>query len=384
MEYRADRPIEKQEEDLLGRATFSNQLGKAIYKNKEKSGLVIGLFGEWGTGKTSVVNMAENEIKKLSKNDENKPIIVRFSPWNYTDKNNLISLFFKDLIIKIYNQSGNDYYKKVGEALENYSKAVDLLNYVPLVGDGVVNIIKTILNIISKKLSKKANLDESKKKLEKALKESGKKIIVVIDDIDRLTNVQIRDIFQLVKQVADFPNVTYLLVMDRKVVQGALAEIHNLKDGNEYLEKIIQIPIELPGLSKYKLDDILLNQLNKIIVNTSSEIKIDENYWSKVFTDCISPYILTLRDINRVVNTFQFRYSLLYQEVSFEDMIAISTIEVLEPKLYKWISKNKEVVCGGSIKRIIDSINSKPDYRKLYSEEFEKIGINPEKAIKFL
>ena len=214
MEYRADRPIEKQEEDLLGRATFSNQLGKAIYKNKEKSGLVIGLFGEWGTGKTSVVNMAENEIKKLSKNDENKPIIVRFSPWNYTDKNNLISLFFKDLRIKIYNQSGNDYYKKVGEALENYSKAVDLLNYVPLVGDGVVNIIKTILNIISKKLSKKANLDESKKKLEKALKESGKKIIVVIDDIDRLTNVQIRDIFQLVKQVADFPNVTYLLVMD--------------------------------------------------------------------------------------------------------------------------------------------------------------------------
>lgn len=384
MEYRADRPIEKQEEDLLGRATFSNQLGKAIYKNKEKSGLVIGLFGEWGTGKTSVVNMAENEIKKLSKNDENKPLIVRFSPWNYTDKNNLISLFFKDLRIKIYNQSGNDYYKKVGEALENYSKAVDLLNYVPLVGDGVVNIIKTILNIISKKLSKKANLDESKKKLEKALKESDKKIIVVIDDIDRLTNVQIRDIFQLVKQVADFPNVTYLLVMDRKVVQGALAEIHNLKDGNEYLEKIIQIPIELPGLSKYKLDDILLNQLNKIIVNTSSEIKIDENYWSKVFTDCISPYILTLRDINRVVNTFQFRYSLLYQEVSFEDMIAISTIEVLEPKLYKWISKNKEVVCGGSIKRIIDSINSKPDYRKLYSEEFEKIGINPEKAIKFL
>ena len=171
--------------------------------------------------------------------------------------------------------------------------------------------------------------------------------------------------------------------MDRNVVQRALAEVHNLEEGNEYLEKIIQVPIELPELSKYKLDGILLNQLNKIIVNTSSEIKIDENYWTKVFNDCISPYISTLRDINRVVNTFQFRYSLLYQEVSFEDMIAISTIEVLEPKLYKWIATNKEVVCDG-MKRLINSINNKQDYKKLYSEEFEKIGINPEKAINFL
>ena len=383
MEYRTDKPIEKQEEDLLGRATISNQLGKAIYKYKEKTGLVIGLFGEWGTGKTSVVNMAENEIKRLSEKDQNKPLLVRFSPWNYTDKNNLISLFFQDLKIKIYNQSGKDYYKKVGKALEDYSKAIELLNYVPFVGGEVVTIIKIILNIIRKIFTKKTNLDESRKKLEKVLKKSDKKIIVVIDDIDRLTNVQIRDIFQLVKQVADFPNVIYLLVMDRKVVQSALAEVHNLEDGSEYLEKIIQVPIELPELSKRKLNNILLNQLNKIIVNTSSEIKIDENYWTKVFNDCISPYISTLRDINRVVNTFQFRYSLLYQEVSFEDMIAISTIEVLEPKLYKWIATNKEVVCGG-MKRLINSINNKQDSKKLYSEEFEKIGINPEKAINFL
>ena len=383
MEYRTDNPIEKQEEDLLGRATFSNQLGKGIYEYNGKSGLVIGLFGEWGTGKTSVVNMAENEIKRLSEKDENKPLIVRFSPWNYTDKNNLISLFFQDLKIKLYNQSGKSYYEKIADALEEYSEAVDLLNYVPLMGSGVVSTIKTILKIITKKTSKKSTLNETRKALEKALTEVDKQIIVVIDDIDRLTNVQIRDIFQLVKQVADFPNVIYLLVMDRNVVQRALAEVHNLEEGNEYLEKIIQVPIELPELSKHKLDGILLNQLNKIIVNTSSEIKIDENYWTKVFNDCISPYISTLRDINRVVNTFQFRYSLLYQEVSFEDMIAISTIEVLEPKLYKWIATNKEVVCGG-MKRLINSINNKQDYKKLYSEEFEKIGINPEKAINFL
>ena len=206
MEYRTDSPIEKQEEDLLGRAGFSNQLGKGIYEYNGKSGLVIGLFGEWGTGKTSVVNMAENEIKRLSEKDENKPLIVRFSPWNYTDKNNLISLFFQDLKINLYNQSEKSYYEKIADTLEKYSEAVDLLNYVPLMGSGVVSTIKTILKIITKKSSKKSTLNETRKALEKALTEVDKQIIVVIDDIDRLTNVQIRDIFQLVKQVADFPN----------------------------------------------------------------------------------------------------------------------------------------------------------------------------------
>lgn len=381
MEYRTDNPIEKQEEDLLGRATFSNQLGKGIYKYNDKSGLVIGLFGEWGTGKTSVVNMAENEIKRLSEKDENKPLIVRFSPWNYTDKNNLISLFFQDLKIKIHNQSEKSYSEKIADALENYSEAVDLLNYVPLMGRGVVSTIKTILKIITKKASKKSTLNESKKKLEKALKESDKKIIVVIDDIDRLTNVQIRDIFQLVKQVADFPNVIYLLVMDRNVVQRALAEVHNLKEGNEYLEKIIQIPLELPVLSKSKLNDIFLKKLEDIIKNSSYKVNIDQVYWNKVFSNCVSPYINNLRDINRILNTFQFRYGILQNEISFEDMVAITTIEVLEPKLYKWIATNKEVVCRDSMNRVIESFKNN-DYRKIYSDEFIEMKIDENRALK--
>ena len=70
MNYNTDKPIDTEEQDLLGRKTFSNQLGKAIYEYNGKSGLVIGLFGKWGTGKTSVINMAENEINRLAKEDE--------------------------------------------------------------------------------------------------------------------------------------------------------------------------------------------------------------------------------------------------------------------------------------------------------------------------
>lgn len=92
--YNSDRAITDLQSDLLGRASFSKHLGRAIYEYLGSDGLVIGLFGKWGTGKTSVINMALQEISALSKNEDNKPLVVKFAPWNYSDRENLISLFF--------------------------------------------------------------------------------------------------------------------------------------------------------------------------------------------------------------------------------------------------------------------------------------------------
>lgn len=383
MKYNTDKPIEKQEDDLLGRASFSNQLGKAIYGHEEKSSLVIGLFGEWGTGKTSIINMVENEILRLSLKDNKKQFIIRFSPWNYTDKDNLISLFFESLQSKLKEFDTKKIYKSVRKALSDYANALDLLSYIPGMSPKLVEIIKAIAKGQGEQLEDKPDLDKSRKTLEKELMKIKSKIIVIIDDIDRLTNIQIRDIFQLVKQVADFPNVIYILVMDRNVVQSALTAVHEIDDGNEYLEKIIQIPLEIPQLSKEKLNNIFLNRLEAILNNSSIEVKIDNSYWNNIFTDCISPYINNLRDVNRILNTFQFKYGVLQQETSFEDMIAITTLEVMEPKLYKWISINKDTVCGGGFKRILENFNNKKiDYHELYSNEFKEMGINPDITIK--
>lgn len=380
MNYSTDRPIDTGEQDLLGRLSFSNQLGKAIYEYDGKDGLVIGLFGKWGTGKTSVINMAANEINKLAENDENKPMIIRFAPWNYSDKDNLISLFFQNLKNKIEVQDNEELKKKVGKALSDYSGAFDALSLVPVVGSGVAAVLKTLAQAQGANLMQDADLDKTRKSLEEALTEANKKFIIIIDDIDRLTNSQIRDVFQLVKQVADFPNVIYVLAMDRDVVRSALAGVHNI-DGNEYLEKIIQVPFELPELRKSKLNNIFFTKLDQIINELPSEVIWDDNYWNNVFRNCIEPYINTLRDVNRVINTFQFRYEMLYQETSFEDMVGITTIEVLEPELYKWICNNKDAVCGGFMHGFLSNGSNKPDYRKIYHDEFESLGIDPDIAI---
>lgn len=383
MNYSTDKPIETENKDLLSRSLFSKQLGKGIYEYNDKSGLVIGLFGKWGTGKTSVINMAEEEINRLSQTDENKPLIMKFSPWNYSGKDNLISLFFHNLKVKIALQDNVQIKIKLGKALSDYADAFEVLSYIPYIGSGLATGLKTVAKRQGENLMEIPSLDETKKILEDKLVKLDKKVIIVIDDIDRLTNSQIRDIFQLVKQVADFPNIIYILVMDREVAQRALMDVHNI-DGNEYLDKIIQVPLELPEIRKTKLQDILIIKLHEILKETSYKAKIDEKYWSRILINCISPYINNLRDVNRVLNTFQFRYGILQDETSFEDLIAITTLEVLEPKLYKWICNNKEAVCGTLFHSTLSNFNSKVNYKKLYCDEFENMGLDSNRAIKCL
>lgn len=100
----------------------------------------------------------------------------------------------------------------------------------------------------------------------------------------------------------------------------------------------------------------------------------DRDYWSSVFRNCVEPYINTLRDVNRMINTFQFRYGTLYKEIAFEDMVGMTTLEVLEPELYKWICNNKEAVCGGFMHGFLSHSSNKPDYRNLYYDELATWG----------
>lgn len=370
MTYSSDKPIIKITEDLLGRAPFSLQLAKAITNYNENSGLVIGIYGGWGTGKTSIINMIENEISNF---EDDKTIFIRFSPWNYSDKDNLIRLFFESLKIKL-----NIHHKKIiDNAINNYLDALDILTLIPGFNHTIVGIIINFFKLFRKN-NESLDLEASKKSLEKHLLDINKKIIVVIDDLDRLTNIQIRETFQLVKQVADFPNLIYILSMDREVVARALTEVQNI-DGNDYLEKIVQIPFEIPKIGKDKLQNILNSKIEKIIENNSDIIEININYWSKVYFKCIEPYINTIRDVNRVINTFQFRFPVLKQETCFEDLFAITVLEVLDPKLYKWIRENKSFLLNQSY--------SKDDFEiinKQINDEFIKLNIDVDRAKKIL
>jgi P-loop ATPase len=375
MQFNTDKPIQNSTEDLLGRKSFSKTLSEAINQYKGTDSLVIGLFGKWGVGKTSIVNMVLENL--------NDKIIVNFSPWNYDSHSDLINLFFIELRKSIIDNGNVRDEKSLKEAFFEYQRAIKNISNKPVVKGIISALLQKFVGVHLEDLWSPPSLEETREQLKKELGEINRKIIVVIDDIDRLTNEQIRDIFQLVKQVANFPNVIYLLSMDREVVCRALHEVQKI-DGHEYLDKIIQIPIEIPELRKSKLHDILLQKLDVIRDSFSKEIVVDPNYFSKVFQYCVVPYVATLRDVNKIINTFTFRVGVLYEETCFEDMLALTILEVLEPKLYRWIASNKDYLCGGFMHGF-DSNRDKANYfSEKYNAEFKELGINTERATKFL
>lgn len=348
--YNSDKPIESFNDDILGRAYFAKQLGQAILSFDLIDNITIGLYGKWGTGKTSIINLALKEIenKVSDMKEEDKPVILKFDPWNFTDNQNLILQFFNQLKTKLKVKNYAGFAEGVAEALDSYVDAFEFASDIPIIGK-YISLFKMTANFASKDIKSRCNstsISDTKDKLIKELKKKNKKIIVIIDDIDRLSNEQIRLVFQLVNQVAGLPNIIYLLSMDKDIVVRALKKVQDC-DGEEYLEKIVQVPFSIPKLDKDKVLNLFLYKIDEIL-NRKKNLNFDKNYWSKVYWKCINPYINTIRDVNRIINTFQFRYKLVCDEVNFVDMLAIEVIQIMKPQIYEWIIKNKNDICGSS------------------------------------
>ena len=168
---------------------------------------------------------------------------------------------------------------------------------------------------------------------------------MVIDDIDRLSNEQIRQVFQLVTSVAKFPNTIYLLVFDKDIVVKALEKVQE-GSGKDYLEKIIQMPIQIPDIKPAKLRQVLIDRLN-VILSRHEGIGFQQPRWQNLYESCIAPFVDSLRTINRLCNAVQFKLSSIATEVDFTDTVAISALEIQYPEVYEWVKEHKSLLTGG-------------------------------------
>lgn len=346
--FKPDQPIQSFKEDILNRRQFAQALGKAILSHRDKNSVAIGLFGSWGSGKTSIVNMTLEYIDGFSRNvlDEEKNIVLRFNPWNFSDQNQLISQFFKQLSGVLKRKESGEEAMKVGRELEIYGALFEPLALIPLFGQGAVIAGKCIglMGSVIRGLGKQQSGDLVliKKNLNTSLSKLNRKIIVVIDDIDRLNNVEIRQIFQLVKSLCDFKNTIYFLVFDKHVVIKALSEVQ-AGEGSDYLEKVVQVPFEIPTISKDDLYKFLFSQLDAVGV---SKDKWSDTYWANVFHSGLKYFFVTLRDVNRYINALRFSFEMVKDLVNPVDFITIVGIQVFLPDVYYGIRDNKELFAG--------------------------------------
>ena len=138
--YLEDAPIKHQEEDLLHRRNFAKRLGKSLLDMKTNDGYCIGLFGPWGSGKSSVINMVLEEINTLSSGKECAPIIMYFNPWNFSSSEQLLRQYFL-MLSKQFATRTNQKLQTIGEEIKKYAGMLDGLGDIgKAIGAGGISV----------------------------------------------------------------------------------------------------------------------------------------------------------------------------------------------------------------------------------------------------
>ena len=368
-----DSPITKYDDDILDRKKFASQIRKIIKHYENEECLTLGIMGSWGSGKTSFINMIfdQNEDNILNKKEFK---VMRFNPWNFSRQQDLYFQFFEQLQeILISNENDEKNLKHIKNTINKYWEKIRYNATISLSCEGIVSY--------SKHLGEKT-LETHKKEINKILGCIDYKLIIIIDDIDRLTNDEIQQIFILVKSLADFLNIIYILPFDRNIILTSMGNMQN-GYGEEYLDKIIQLQIDLPKIPKYKLKEIFKKELEKLIQNENIGLKNEERNLKSENRDLwsILDFLTTIRAVNRYINNLIFYLPLMKNELNFIDSIILIGLQLFENKIYHEIKNNKEFF----IKDLMDEY-VKTEFLQTYFREIldKKENLSEERLTKIL
>lgn len=337
-EILSDIPLDNPAEDRLGYAPFAKSLAEALCKFNDVEGLVFALFAPWGNGKTTCLNFIQYYIE--NNQGYEKPIIVWFNPWWFSGHGDLLNQFFKEFKATLGKK---DAFKDLINKLAGFG---EIVSEIPE-PTGIVKYLGKILPSFNKMQEKQAR--EIKEEIAKEIKKQGVRILIIIDDIDRLSADEIVSIFRVIKAVANFPRTSYLIAFDKDVVVRALKRVQKVS-GENYLEKIVQVPFDLPLPDKISLRKLFFEMLDKIFAGTPEEL-FDRTYFGNVFWDGIDHFIRTVRNANRLTNALKITYPSVVGEVNPVDFLAIETIRIFLPEIYYLIRSNPEMFSGHSESR---------------------------------
>ena len=334
-EYFTDIPISDPKLDKFKRYSFAQRVAETIALRCDPTSIVIGIYGVWGGGKSTVLNFIEKELEK-----KDDVICVKFNPWRFEDEIHLLQDFFKILADEL-GKSISSPNEKIGELLKDYAAILSFT-----IGD----IVQLSPSEVGKSHSS-VELSELKKRIEMFLKNERKHIVILIDDIDRLDKKEIQTIFKLVKLSADFDYTTYVLAFDEKMVSEAVGEKYgsgNEEAGRSFIEKIVQVPLNLPKADIISLRKICFENIFEILNKAKIDLTEEQSqeFFGNLFISCLETRLKTPRAAKRYGNALYFSLRLLKGEVNPVDLMLIEGMRIYYPKLYETVRNNPEIFLG--------------------------------------
>ncbi len=331
-----DLPINDSGEDKLNFMPFVKKVANGIRSYSQDDCFILSIEGQWGIGKTSFMNLVKKELI-------NDVTILHFNPWLVTNIEQLISVFFTELIKTLnYVSFKSKWDNDIKEDLKRFASVIlpDQVNVG--VTEGTKASWKIDKYFKPKDSESFKSLVKQKENINKYLRDLDKKILIVIDDIDRLMDNEIELIFRLIKGIADFDNIIYVLLFDKPIVSKSLEKFKS-ENGQKYLDKIIQYPLTLPKTHHVRFLKILTDNLDEFLTSLGKEnYFFAEDTWNEVHHR-LHKYIFTIRDVNSIMSLFKFDYVSICKDVNFVDFFLITLIKHHSIELYDFIKNNPEL-----------------------------------------
>lgn len=293
-----------------------------------KESFAVGITGEWGSGKSTFLNTMKEEIDKAKFAE-----IVEFNPWLCNSPEQVTQDFFATLIDKLSPK-----HSTLSRDINKYAK---LLN----------KIAKPSLSFFGIDLDLTPNddsLDKLKDKISKKLEKLPKKVVILIDDTDRLEGNEVFEILRLIRNTADFKNVIYIATYDKEYVTDVL-EGNKIKDPDNYLEKIFQVEVPLLKVIDYKLWAHFTEIISKqdISVNKYFTNKISNLYYRE--RELILNILYNYRRLERFVEYYMFNINYVLKnisrlEVKQFDLLWIELLQFYDQKTYNVLKNEPEKI----------------------------------------
>lgn len=306
----------------------------------------IGIYGKWGEGKTSFLNLIEEKIEHFDKNEGDKEYYkFHFNPWRYSTEEEILFDFF-DSLSKLFYVKKDEKIQKVGKWIKKYSKYLKAVKISSTVG--LPKLLNTKIEFEANEIFKalgedlegeEITIEKLKTQVNEAINRANFKVVIFIDDIDRLDKNEIYTILKLIKLNADFNNFIFIVALDYNHVCKAIKNRfgNDIKDGEQFLEKIINIPIHLPKIEDSYLNTFFDSKLNEVFKNL--QVKDAEEQFKIIRNSFFEMNFSSPREIIRILNSFFIGAFALSPEVILEELFWIEWIKVKHKEIYKDLKK---------------------------------------------